>query len=138
MNSILPALFIPYLLLQLVFLGVQLIGQRGLKAFLATHTAIDGDAALVAFKQLVRGQMYGALAIIGLGALIILGSVTLAFTAGLLGLAVVLVLCGIGLVLGKTTKTLELQARTLPCADALQAEYAHICETWQKKPLPRF
>ena len=28
--------------------------------------------------------------------------------------------------------------RTLPCAEELQAEYAHICETWQKKPLPRF
>ncbi len=131
-------ILLPYVLLQFVFLGVQLIGQRSLKAFLATHTTIDGDAALAAFKQLVRGQMYGALAVIGLGVPIILGSTVLAFTAGLLGLAFVLVLCGIGLVLGKATKTLELQARTLPCSEAFQAEYAHICETWQKKPLPRF
>jgi len=140
MDSDLPLPLLPYLylLLQLVFLAVMLSGQRGLKTFLATHTAIDDPAALDAFKRLVRGQMYIALAIIALGVLIILGSTVLAMTAGLFGLVFVLVLCGIGYVLGKATKTLELRARTLPCAAALQAEYAHICETWKKKPLPRF
>ena len=141
MNLALPALpdlLLPYVLLQLVFLAVLLVGQRGLKVFLATHAAINDPAALEAFKQLVRGQMYAALAIIVLGLVAILGSVALAFTAGLLGLVFVLVLSGVGFVLGKATKTLELRARTLPCAETFRAEYLHICETWKSKPLPRF
>ncbi len=130
--------FLPYFLLQLVLFAGLLVAQRGLKEFLAAHSAIDDTAALEALKRVVRIQMYGALGVIALGLVLIPYSIALAIGNGLLGMVFVVVLSGLGFVLGKSTKTLEVRARTLPCAAALQAEYARVGDVWMKKALPRF
>ncbi len=131
-------LILPYVLLQIALIAGLLFAQRALKAFLATHTAIADTAALEALKQVVRTQMYGALYAIALGLILIPYSIVLSISHGLLGLAVVIALSGVGFVLGKVTKTLEVRTRSLPCTAALKSEYARVGEIWLKKALPRF
>lgn len=131
-------LLLPYVFLQIALLAGLLIAQRSLKAFLATHTAIADTADLEALKQVVGVQMYGALYAIALGLILIPYSIVLSISHGLIGLAVVLGLSGVGFILGRATKTLEVRTRTLPCAAALQDEYTRVGEIWLKKALPRF
>ncbi len=125
------------LLLFLAFAN-SLISVGGIKKFLSLHSLVNSSHDLEDFKQMVRKQMYQALAQVGF-----LGAANIVGIYGLLtrqvNLLLILVLDVIIIVLSKSFKKIEEQARTLEVTDAnLTGQYESICKTWVKKALPDF
>ena len=130
-----PNLFILLILLALIN---SLISAAGVKKFLSFRTVIGSSTDLESFKEMVRKQMYQALAQIGL-----LGIANIVGIYGLLtrriNLLLIIALNAVPIILSKSFKKFEEQARTLEVTDAnLTGQYESICKTWVKKALPDF
>lgn len=125
--------------LAVVLASLQLWSRRQVSAFLARHPAVAGSIELEQYKQLVRRNMYGALAYMALGAAALIASIILTLKDGLPGLAIVLVVNLPLLVLGVSNQQLERRARTLPCTSPdLAPQYERIGQVWVHKALPDF
>jgi len=125
------------LLLFLAFVN-SLISVGGIKKFLSLHSLINSRQDLEDFKQMVRKQMYQALVQIGF-----LGVANIVGIYGLItrqvNLLLILVLDVIIIVLSKSFKKTEEQARTLRVSDvSLTGQYESICKTWVEKARPDF
>ena len=125
------------LLLFLAFVN-SLISAGGIKKFLSLHSLINSSHDLESFKEMVRKQMYQALVQIGF-----LGVANIVGIYGLItrqvNLLLILVLDVIIIVLSKSFKKTEEQARTLRVSDAsLTGQYESICKTWVEKARPDF
>jgi len=116
----------------------SLIAGAGVRRFLSLHPLIGSQQDLESFKEMVRWQMYQALAQIGL-----LGIANIVGLYGLLtrriNLLLIIGLNVLFIILSKFLKGFEEQARTLQVSDAgLAKQYENICITWVKKALPDF
>lgn len=128
-----------FLALCLVLVALMLWSRAELSAFLARHPAVQGSTALEEYKQLVRHQMYGALAYLVLGGAGLLLGVYLAVTGGIAMAGIVIAVNVPMMFLGQSTKRLENRVRALACPDPqLASQFEHIGETWMRKALPDF
>lgn len=126
-----------YLLMALALVNA-LLAFLGTRGFFAAHGLIDGPGALEDFKQMVRRQMYQALAqlflLLGANAVALFGLVT-----GQVKLLAIITLNGAVIIVSKPMKKVEERLRRLEVSDqALKDEYGEICRTWLGKPLPDF
>lgn len=128
-----------FLVLAVVQAGLSLWSRRVLQSFLARHPAVQGTATFEEYKQLVRGQMYGALAYLVLGIASLALAISLAVRGGL-GAVVLVVAVNVPLLLlGNSNKKIEERVRALECSDPqLAGEFARVGETWVRRPLPDF
>ena len=132
-------MLIVFLSLAAVQLGICFWGRFDVSRFLQTNSSLSDPAALTSFKTLVRRNMIVAMLGLGLGLVWCLMAMLMVWQFGLLGMLMVLAVAVPLFLLGKSTKKLELQARSLPCADPqLEAEYQHIGQSWSSKLLPDF
>ncbi|WP_414527719.1 hypothetical protein [Nodularia chucula] len=109
-----------------------------LEKFLQQNTAISDEKSLEDYKNVVRLNMYGALAqiiiLVGAFGSCIISLINQGF-AGVFSLF----LLGFAFTFGKQVSTLEEKARTLTCANVeLERQYTKISHVWQKKALPDF
>jgi hypothetical protein len=132
------AMLYAYVTLQLALFLIGLGGYFQVSRFLRQHSAIMKASHMDAFKRMVKVNMYVALGYLVLGIPGILMSLYLAFTEGLTGIAVVVMMNIPIFLLGKQTKKLEMRSRELECLTALAPEYHAVGETWHKKALPNF
>jgi hypothetical protein len=133
------------MLLWLLFVAIYVIApavslwSRGQVAgFLADTPSIRSSSDLERFKELVRLEMYLALAMI---VLLVTGLVTglvLIRRHGAIVLLAVLFVNGVVLGLGLFHKKVEERARHLRTAEGLETEYRRVCHAWTSKPLPDF
>lgn len=133
-------LWTAFVLIYAVAVLVSIWGGLSVRSFLARYPTITDRPALDAFKRLARSNMYMALMqIVILGAGFLVG-ILLVFRHGAIkGLGPVLVANGVVMGLGKLIKSLEVRARSLPCAtQALGDEHARVSESWVHKPFPDF
>ncbi len=132
-------MILAYMVLSLVLLVLLFWARLVLRRFLDTHGSIANRRVLLEFKAVARWNMYGALAFLVGGAILLAGGLYLTMEEGLTGLMVVLACSLPSLILSLATKELEERSRALPCPDtALMPEYRQVCETWVKKALPDF
>ncbi len=127
-----------FVLLLAVALVNSFISAAGVKKFLSLHPLISSSPDLESFKEMVRKQMYQALVQIGL-----LGIANIVGIYGILtrriNLLLIIALDAVLIILSKSFKKFEEQARTLKVTDAaLESQYDSICSTWVKKALPDF
>jgi len=128
-----------YFLLCVMNLGLALVGRREVQGFLAIHTTIADAASLEAFKSIARRNMRFAICIIALFIPSLVVGFYLISLYSIHGLVVILVANALLIILARSTKKLEVRARTLSCTDeTLRSEYHHVSETWTKKLLPDF
>ena len=128
-----------FLSLAAVQIGICLWGRVDVSRFLQTNSSLHDPAALTSFKALVRRNMIVAILGLGLGLVWCLMAMLMVWQFGLLGMLMVLAVAVPLFLLGKSTKKLELQARSLPCPDPrLEAEYHQIGQSWSSKLLPDF
>ena len=127
-----------YVLLQLALFLICLGGYFQVSRFLHQHSAIRDATEMGAFKRMVKVNMYVALGYLILGFPVILLSLYLPFTEGLMGIGVVLLINTPIFLIGNQTKKLEMRSRELECSSALADEYRSVGETWHKKALPNF
>lgn len=125
------------LLLSLAFIN-SLISFGSIKKFLSLYPLINSSQDLEEFKQMVRKQMHQTLVQIGL-----LGVANIVAIYGIItrriNLLLVIVLDVVLIVLSKSFKKVEEQARTLKISDAnLTDQYQSVCKTWVKKAFPDF
>ncbi len=123
----------------LVAAGTSLWSRSRLEAFRVETRSIADQRALERFKDLVRLQMYLALAMIVLLMSGMFVGLVLITRHGLPGLAVVLVANAVILGLGLFHKQAETRLKALPAgSDELADECRRICQTWTGKPFPDF
>ena len=127
-----------YLVLQFALFLIGLGGYFQVSRFLRQHPAIMNASHMDAFKRMVKVNMYVALGYLVFGIVGVLMSLYLAFTEGLTGIAVVVLMNIPIFLLGKQTKKLELRSKALECSPVLAPEYHIVGETWHKKALPNF
>ena len=113
-------------------------GIHDVSAFIKAYPEVRKPEDLAAFKALARRNMIGALLGFTLIAawfvLAILVSKELSWGLKVMGWAVLAPVY----LLGSWVKRIETQARDLPCAPELEAEYRRVGESWQHKALPDF
>lgn len=127
-----------YIALNLVLIAILLWARRRVEAFLATTPSIATPADLERFRELVRQQMYTAVAYIPLGLVSLAWAIWLGRAGDLENLIVVLAVCLPAFWLGHDGKTVETKARTLPVDAALAADYQAVAKAWGSKLLPSF
>jgi hypothetical protein len=128
-----------YAVLNVILIAMLLWSRAVLQRFLREHASITDSAVLAEFKSIARWNMYGALAYVVAGVVVVLWGILLALLYGLLGIAVVLAFSVPSVFIGLNAKKVETRARAMDCADpALTMEYMHVCEVWVKKALPDF
>jgi hypothetical protein len=127
-----------YIVLNVVLIAITFWARAVLVRFLGTHGSINDAAALAEFKRVARWNMYGALAFLASGVVLLTFGFMLAVEYGLLGVILVLAFSIPSIFLGLSTKKVEVKARSLECDPALAQEYAQVCEVWVKKALPNF
>jgi hypothetical protein len=132
-------MLVTFLLLAVVQAGLSIWSRGQLGSFLSRHPSVQGTATFEEFKQLARGQMYGALVYLVLGVGSLLLSVALTLAGGFSMLLVVVAVNVPLLLLGMSNKKLEDRVRALQCSDPqLAGEFARVGESWMRKPLPDF
>jgi sulfite exporter TauE/SafE len=130
---------VAFVVLAVVLAGLMLWSRSDMSAFLARHSTLSNRHALEDFKQVVRRNMYGALAYMVLGGIGLLLGIALTVTQGLSGLALVLGVNVPLLLLGLANKQLETRARQLPCTSSeLVRQVEQVGHTWVHKALPDF
>ena len=127
-----------YVVFQIALFLIGLGGYFQVSRFLRQHPAIMNASHMDAFKRMVKVNMYVALGYLVFGIVGVLMSLYLAFTEGLTGIAVVVLMNIPIFLLGKQTKKLELRSKVLECSPVLAPEYHTVGETWHKKALPNF
>ena len=127
-----------YVVFQIALFLIGLGGYFQVSRFLRQHPAIMNASHMDAFKRMVKVNMYVALGYLVFGIVGVLMSLYLAFTEGLTGIAVVVLMNIPIFLLGKQTKKLELRSKALECSPVLALEYHTVGETWHKKALPNF
>jgi hypothetical protein len=127
-----------YLFLQGALLLLAVGGFFQVQHFLRNNPSISTARDLDNFKRLARVNMYVALVYIVLSIPVVLISMYLGFSAGLTGVAIVLVASAPHFALGQYMKKLEEKSRTLECASQYAEEHRRIGQVWQKKALPDF
>ena len=127
-----------YVVFQIALFLIGLGGYFQVSRFLRQHPAIMNASHMDAFKRMVKVNMYVALGYLVFGIVGVLMSLYLAFTEGLTGIAVVVLMNIPIFLLGKQTKKLELRSKALECSPVLAPEYNIVGETWHKKALPNF
>ncbi|WP_335131444.1 hypothetical protein [Nostoc sp.] len=127
-----------YIGLCLLSIAISFYVKTKLENFLQETTAIANTKSLEDYKNVVRLNMYGALAqiIILVGAF---GScIASILNQGLTGVFS-LFLLGFAVSFGTQVSTLEEKARTLTCATTeLESQYEKISHVWKKKAFPNF
>ena|SRR2546427_123380 len=127
-----------FLLLAAMLIAITFWGRTDVRRFLKTHSSMDGES-LVEFKNLVRRNMRVAIAAMVIGLIWGLTAAGLAWQLGIVGVLIVLVVGAPVMLLGRSTKKLEVMSRSLPCADPqLEAEYRKVGSTWTSKAFPDF
>ena len=132
-------MLITFFSLAVALVLATLWGRIDVNRFLQSHTVIDNDESLSAFKSLVRRNMFVAIGVVGVGIVFGLSSALLAFQFGLFGLIIVVLIATPVFLLGRSSKKLETKAKSLPCLDAqIEAEYRRVGQSWTSKMLPDF
>ena len=132
-------IMIAFLSMAALLIGIGLWGRFDVASFLRTNDSVRDVRALTAFKALVRRNMRAAVFGLGLGLIWGLMAMLMVYQFGVLGMLTVLAVAVPLFLVGKSTKKLELQARSLPCEDPhLEAEYHHVGKSWSSKLLPDF
>lgn len=117
---------------------ISLVGWVDVRRFVAAHSAIETRGDIEAFKSLARRNMYMGLALLVFLVPAFFMGLYLVVVNRRVGLALVLTLDVPMFLLSKSLKSIESQARNLPCAPKLSKSYGHICEVWINKPFPNF
>jgi hypothetical protein len=114
-------------------------GRIQVNQFLRTHSAIDNYESLAAFKTLVRRNMFVAVGLLAIGAMLGIASFVLTVQLGLFGFMVVVLVATPLFLLGRSLKKLEVRARSLPCPNPqLDPEYRKVGHSWSSRLLPDF
>ena len=128
-----------FLVMQLLLLAVVFWLWADAWQFLKAHPEISDRESFVAFKKVVRRNMYGALAVPFLLAFAAGAAVWLVETFGALALLLVMGASIPMVVLFFRFKSLDGQVRNLPCVDPeLLDEHGWVVEMWGCSVLPRF
>jgi hypothetical protein len=134
------------MILGLAFVAVYLVhavmaawSYVALRRFLAETPVVATQEDLRRYKDLVRVQMYLAVAALGILLLGFVFGIVFAMRYGCIGIVMVMAssawLLGVGLCL----KRLEVRARSLQVTGVgLADEYHKVSQAWVKKPLPDF
>lgn len=127
-----------YIGLCLFSIAISVYIKGKVERFLTKNTAIANEKSLEEYKDIVRLNMYGAIAQI----IIIIGAfascVAFIFAHGVRGVFS-LFLLGFAAGFGKELSQLEEKVRSLTCATPeLERKYQNISHTWKKKALPDF
>lgn len=128
-----------FLTIAAVFIGISLWGRIDVSKFLRQYPAIDSDATLTAYKELVRRQMWGAVVamVLGIGYAILCMILTMQML--LTGVLIVIAVSAPIFLLGRSSKKIEQKARTLPCPDPKrEIEYRKVAAAWTGKLFPDF
>jgi heme O synthase-like polyprenyltransferase len=131
-------MFTVYLALQGLLFVLNFVAFFMAHRFLQRNNAISRPSDLENYKSFARSNMY--LAVVYLACIVpsTLLSIYMTYAYGLMGLALVLAICGTQMALAKYIKKFEVRTRTLPCADQYLAEQERVTHSWQKKLLPDF
>lgn len=127
-----------YIVLVSAVFPLSMWGYGEVSRFLRGHPEICSHESLDAFKEMARRNMYGALAYLLLGLPALILGLYLAVSQDMVGKILFLTPIGLLHVIGSRAKAREIEARTLPCVDALAAEYRKIGDAWEKKVFPDF
>jgi FtsH-binding integral membrane protein len=131
-------LWVFFFAIYVVAVAVSLWSRSQIVGFLGDTPSIRSTSDLERFKELVRLEMYLALAMIVLLVTGLVVGLVLIRRDGAVVLLAVLVANGVVLGLGLFHKKVEQRARSLRTAEALDTEYRRVCYAWTKKPLPDF
>lgn len=119
--------------------ATSLWSRSRIQAFLVETRSIADQRCLARFKDLVRLQMYLALAMIVLLVSGLFAGLVLITRHGLAGLLGVLLANAVVLGLGLFHKQAESRLKALPAAtEDLAGEHRRVCESWTGKPFPDF
>ena len=132
------SLWILFAAIYVIAAAVSLWSRAQITGFLEETPSIRSTTDLERFKELARLEMYLALSMM---VLLVTGLVTglvLIRQHGIAALLPVLLVNAVVLGLGLFHKGVEEKARSLRTAEGLDAEYARVCQTWNKKALPDF
>ncbi|HVS83883.1 MAG TPA: hypothetical protein VHE60_19270 [Pyrinomonadaceae bacterium] len=134
-----PMLLTTFFLLGALLVGVTLWGRHEVNRFLGRHATIDSEATLLAFKILVRRNMWVAVASLMVGLFYLATSALLTWEFGIRGVLIVLAVSVPVFLTGRSTKKLEARAKSLPCDDEqLEVEYRRVGHAWTSKLFPDF
>lgn len=134
------------MILETAFAGVYVVAAviyaislRRLNRFVEGTTGIASSADLERYKDLARGQMHLALAILGILIAGLLLGLLLIREHGFGAFLLVLLANAFVFGMGMLHKKVEERARGLRVSSAeLRQEYEQVSETWVKKALPDF
>ncbi len=130
---------IAVLLTSAIIAGLSLWGRHDVSRFLQQHPAIESDSSLVAFKDLVRRQMWVALVTMAVGLIFVVLCMFLTMQLLLTGLLIIIALGVVLFLLGRSGKKLETRVRNLTCSDEQRKiEYDKVSEAWTGKLFPDF
>jgi hypothetical protein len=134
----LMSLWIVFLAIYVIAAAVSLWSRGQVGGFLEDTPRIRSTSDLERFKELVRLEMYLALAMIVLLVTGMIIGLLLIRQHGAVALLPVLLVNGVVLGLGLFHKKVEERARNLRTAEGLETEYQRVCYSWNKKPFPDF
>jgi Flp pilus assembly protein TadB len=115
----------------------QFVGPVRRCRFLRTSESLRDADALAAFRHSSKEHAGSSLRV----GLVIWGlmSALIVLLFGVVGVLVVGAVAVLLFLLGRSTKKLEMKARSLSCADPqLESEYRHVGQSWSSKLLPDF
>lgn len=119
--------------------AVTLWGRYDVGRFLSQYGAIDGQESLLAFKTLVRRNMWIAIASLLIGFGYVITGALLSWQLGIRGVLIVLAVSVPLFLSAQSTRKVEARARALPCADdRLEGDYRKVGHAWTSKPFPDF
>jgi len=127
------------LIISAVIAAGQWWSRHEVSEFLSKYATIQSDDVLTSFKAMVRRQMFGAIFLIALGIVFVLLCMFLTSQLMLAGFILVLSLATPIFLFARSSKKVEVRARTLMCSnERLQVEYDRVASAWTKKLLPDF
>lgn len=127
-----------YIVLNLCLLAVLFWARRALILFIKKYPSIDNPSALEAFKNMVRWNMYGALAFLACGAVTWIWGYFIIMQYKITGFLTALAISLLLLIMSLFMKRIEERSRNLKCHPQLEEEYKRISQTWLKKAFPDF